>query len=261
MTLVAPVPAWMFDTCHVVGGKYSLPSSHRVAASSAIAGAARWIGIARQMRVRDMTLDAAHDERARQRAAAPVLDHVAQPIDRRGLADDAVVEQLAGSSQLLDDLHRPIGGRTFFIGSDQERDRAAEDRGVRRADARWRRRKQPATISCRLRRVRRDNPSRSVGTNGSEFHASSGPVGTTSVCPAKHTTGRALPRRAHRLVTPLDAIVSQRKPSGSSRARRISWQPPSSGVGDRHAMSSRREIQRRRLRADWRERGTASVHW
>ena len=38
-------------------------------------------------------------------------------------------------------------------------------------------------------------PSRIVGTNGSECHSASGPVGTTSVCPAKHTSGRALPRR------------------------------------------------------------------
>ena len=44
MMFVAPVPPWMFDICHVVGGKYSLPSSHLAAASSASAGAARWIG-------------------------------------------------------------------------------------------------------------------------------------------------------------------------------------------------------------------------
>ena len=45
MTLVAPVPARMFEHCHVVGGKYALPSSQRVAASSAIAGAASWMGL------------------------------------------------------------------------------------------------------------------------------------------------------------------------------------------------------------------------
>ena len=40
ITLVAPVPAWILDTCQVVGGKYSLPSSQRIAANSAMAGAA-----------------------------------------------------------------------------------------------------------------------------------------------------------------------------------------------------------------------------
>src|SRR5271169_357534 len=78
-----------------------------------------------------------------------------------------------------------------------------------------------------------------VGVNGSELQASSGPVGTTSVCPARHTTGRASPRRAQRLVTPLQRSVSQWKPSRSSRALTISWQPASSGVCDRRAISSR----------------------
>ena len=32
-------------------------------------------------------------------------------------------------------------------------------------------------------------PSRSTGTNGSDVHCSRGPVGTTSVCPAKQTSG------------------------------------------------------------------------
>ena len=30
MTLVAPVPPLILEICHVVGGKYSLPSSHLV---------------------------------------------------------------------------------------------------------------------------------------------------------------------------------------------------------------------------------------
>ena len=44
-------------------------------------------------------------------------------------------------------------------------------------------------------------PSRMTGTNGSLCQRSSGPVGTTSVWPAKHTTGRAVPRRAQKLST------------------------------------------------------------
>ena len=43
-TLVAPVPPLMLEICQEVGGKYSLPLSQVVAASSAIAGAAMWIG-------------------------------------------------------------------------------------------------------------------------------------------------------------------------------------------------------------------------
>ena len=39
-------------------------------------------------------------------------------------------------------------------------------------------------------------PSRIVGVNGSLSHSVGGPVGTTSVCPAKHNRGRAVPRRA-----------------------------------------------------------------
>ena len=56
-------------------------------------------------------------------------------------------------------------------------------------------------------------PSRSVGTNGSDSHWSSGPVGTTSVCPAKQTSGAPVPRRAQRFVTPLLSSGSSRKPS------------------------------------------------
>ncbi len=75
-------------------------------------------------------------------------------------------------------------------------------------------------------------PSRMVGVKGSETHCSSGPLGTTSVWPAKHTTGASLPLRAHRLVTPLDSMVSNVKPSGARRAISRAWQPASSGVLD-----------------------------
>src|SRR4051812_23104122 len=80
-------------------------------------------------------------------------------------------------------------------------------------------------------------PSRTVGTNGSERHSASGPVGTTSVWPAKQTTGCAPPRRAQRLVTSPNFIDSQRKPAFCRRAAMRSWQPPSSGVIDRRSMS------------------------
>src|SRR5439155_807867 len=64
------------------------------------------------------------------------------------------------------------------------------------------------------------------------------PGGTTSVCPAKQTSGWASPRRAQRLSTAPKRIGSQRKPDLARRARRRFWQPPSSGVTDRRAMSS-----------------------
>src|SRR5438046_6599702 len=74
--------------------------------------------------------------------------------------------------------------------------------------------------------------------NGSECHSPSGPGGTTSVWPAKQTNGWASPRRAQRLSTAPKRIGSQRKPDLARRARRRFWQPPSSGVTDRRAMSS-----------------------
>ncbi len=44
MTLVAPVPELRLEIWKLVGGKKALPSSQCSAASSASAGAARWIG-------------------------------------------------------------------------------------------------------------------------------------------------------------------------------------------------------------------------
>src|SRR4051812_25495028 len=78
-----------------------------------------------------------------------------------------------------------------------------------------------------------------VGWNGSECHSLSGPVGTTSVWPAKHTTGWPLPRRAQRLLTSPKCIGSHLKPILARRAAIRSWQPASSGVTDFFAMSSR----------------------
>src|SRR5262245_21492990 len=81
-------------------------------------------------------------------------------------------------------------------------------------------------------------PSRMVGTKGSECHSDSGPVGTTSVWPAKQTTGACVPRRAHRLVTSPNFIGSHLKPAAASRLESRSWQPPSSGVIDLRPISS-----------------------
>ena len=69
-----------------------------------------------------------------------------------------------------------------------------------------------------------------VGWKGSLRHCSTGPVGTTSVCPAKTNSGSSLPRRAHRLSTSPKRRFSMRKPSGCSLSAMIFWQPRSSGV-------------------------------
>ena len=84
--------------------------------------------VAREIGIRDVALHALDGQRAGERAAPAVLDHVAQGAHRRRLADHAVVEALAARGQALDDLHRAVGGRTFLVGRDEQRDRAA---GVR----------------------------------------------------------------------------------------------------------------------------------
>src|SRR6187399_642486 len=87
-------------------------------------------------------------------------------------------------------------------------------------------------------------PSRRVGTEGSLDQAESGPVGTTSVWPAKTSSlpSAAVPRRiAHRLLTRAvsgpNGNEVQRKPTASRRAATIDWQPPSSGVTERQPIS------------------------
>ncbi len=87
-------------------------------------------------------------------------------------------------------------------------------------------------------------PSRCVGTKGSLCQASSGPVGTTSVWPAKASTGAAgdAPRRiAHRLLTGCSPLPktsdSQSKPSARRRCASSAWQPASRGVTEAAAIS------------------------
>src|SRR5438552_576898 len=82
-------------------------------------------------------------------------------------------------------------------------------------------------------------PSCSVGANGSVCHWSSGPGGTTSVWPTKQRRGRTSPRRAQRLATSPLRTGSIANPSRARRAASSSWQPPSSGVIERRAISSR----------------------
>src|SRR3954471_15319793 len=73
---------------------------------------------------------------------------------------------------------------------------------------------------------------------GSDCHSASGPVGTTSVWPARQTSGWSVPRRAHILVTSPQTTDSHRKPARSRRSARSGWQPPSSGVTDLRPISA-----------------------
>src|SRR3954469_10201497 len=77
-----------------------------------------------------------------------------------------------------------------------------------------------------------------VGMNGSECHFSSGPEGTTSVCPASTTSGRAVPCRIQRFVTSPCTKVSALNPSGTRRSMIIFWHPSSAGVMDLRAISA-----------------------
>ena len=75
-------------------------------------------------------------------------------------------------------------------------------------------------------------PSRSVGSNGSESHFSTGPVGTTSVCPAKQTTGACVPRRNQMFLVSPKWSSSAAKPILCRRSASSFWQSRSSGVTD-----------------------------
>lgn len=72
-------------------------------------------------------------------------------------------------------------------------------------------------------------PSQTVGVNGCDVHCSTGPGGTTSICPAKSINGVSVPCLAQRLVTPLETIVSQANPNGSNSPAIRGTQPPSAG--------------------------------
>ena len=72
----------------------------------------------------DMALAALDDERAIERAAPADLDHVAQSVAARRLADDAMIEALAFFISPAQQLFRAIDGRAFLVAGDKETDRA-----------------------------------------------------------------------------------------------------------------------------------------
>ena len=77
-----------------------------------------------EVRVGDVALHAVHGELARQRAAAADLDHVAERIGARRLADDAPVDLLAARLEHFHDAARAVDRRAFLVAGQQERQRA-----------------------------------------------------------------------------------------------------------------------------------------
>ena len=81
--------------------------------------------VAGQVRVGHMPLHALYGQPSREGAAPPVLDRVAEPVDRGRLADDAVVDCLAAGAQGFHHLGRAVGRRAFLVRGQQQRDRPA----------------------------------------------------------------------------------------------------------------------------------------
>ena len=114
----------------------------------------------------------------------------------RSLEGSPMTHQSMRSPRSASTLHhapRAVDRGSFLVAGDEERDRAAvlRVRAARtpRSRSAWPR----ARSSCPPRRGRRACRRGPSGTNGSLRHSSSGPVGTTSVCPAKHSSGAARP--------------------------------------------------------------------
>jgi hypothetical protein len=66
-----------------------------------------------------VTLDAVDGQRAGQRAAPSVLDHVAEAVDGRRLADDAVVDSLARHASFSTTFDGAVDRRPFLVGGDE----------------------------------------------------------------------------------------------------------------------------------------------
>ena len=239
MTLVAPVPAWMFEHWNVVGGKYALPSSQRSRREFGEHGRDEMDRIARELRIRDVALDPLDDQRPGQRAAAPVLDHVAELVDRGRLADDAIIDAARrrarasrrlftvpsidgpSSSDVISSAMEPGAGPCATNASIATTNAASETFHVGRAAAvevtvahAWARR---VRCPCVERTGRHD-------------------VGVAGEADERGRVAQPRPQVG-------DAVGSAASRSGSRAAqgarRAASWQPASSGVSERRAISSR----------------------
>ena len=127
-----------------------------------------------------------------ERAAPAVLDRVAKFIHASRFAHDAVIDQLVAGFERLHHTDRAVDGYAFLIRCDQQRNRAAVV-GVCR-DKRFDCGNERRQRSFHVGRSPAVEPAiRIAGMNGSLSHLSSGPVGTTSVWPAKHSSGADAP--------------------------------------------------------------------
>ena len=131
-TLVAPVPPWMLEICQVVGGKIFVALIPFGVAQFGDGRRRQVDRVATEVRVGDVALDALDRQLAGQRAAAAVLDHVAERIDRGRLADDAEVERFAARLQGFDDGDGAVGGIAFLVRGEQEGDASRDVAGGRR---------------------------------------------------------------------------------------------------------------------------------
>ena len=175
-----------------------------------------------------------------QRAAPSVLDHVAEAIDRRRLADDAIVDALArdaasfSTTLAVPSIDGPSSSDVRRSAIEPGASRMRRDERLDRRDERRERALhvggtaavQPAVALGRHERIRLPLPraDRSARRRCGR---------------RRQTSGRASPRRSQPLRTPFDSSVSVRNPSGARRDAMSSWQPASSGVSDRRSISAR----------------------
>ncbi len=78
-----------------------------------------------ETRIGHVTRFAQHAQRSRQRAAAPVLDRIAEGLLARRLADQAPVDLLSAALEVIDDPACPVARIAFFIAGDQKSNGAA----------------------------------------------------------------------------------------------------------------------------------------
>jgi hypothetical protein len=71
--------------------------------------------IGRQLRIRDVPLDALHSQPAHENAASAVLDSVSGPFLRDGLADEAIFDFVTVYQILACDAPDAVRALSFFI--------------------------------------------------------------------------------------------------------------------------------------------------
>ena len=115
----------MLDIWNDVGGNDSLPSSQRVAASSASAGRGEMDGIAHLVRIGDVTLHAAHAQVPGHGPAPADAHDIAEPVARGRFARDAPVDALAAAAEFADHAAHAVAiRRTLLVARQQQRDGA-----------------------------------------------------------------------------------------------------------------------------------------